>query len=64
MAVEEADSEEELQPLRQQNREALAKCEEEIAQAFDRSDLEEVRQTVVRMTYLCKIKDVISAKTE
>eukprot|EP00959_Pyramimonas_sp_CCMP1952_P086132 1801435-Pyramimonas_sp.AAC.1 len=63
MAVDEAESEEELQPLRQQNLEALARCEEEVAQAFERSDLDAVREGVIRMTYLSKIRAVITAKT-
>jgi len=63
MAVDEADSEEELKPLREQNLEALARCENDVAQAFDRSDLDAVRDGVIHMTYLCKIQNVISSKT-
>mmetsp|Transcript_18285 Transcript_18285/g.30703 ORF Transcript_18285/g.30703 Transcript_18285/m.30703 type:complete len:301 (-) Transcript_18285:68-970(-) len=64
MAVDEAQSQEELRPLRESNLEQIHACEETLAQAFDRSDLSAAQEGMIRLTYLCRIKDVILSKTD
>jgi alkyl sulfatase BDS1-like metallo-beta-lactamase superfamily hydrolase len=64
MAVDEAQSQEELRPLRESNLEQIHACEETLAQAFDRSDFSAAQEGMIRLTYLCRIKDVILSKTD
>ncbi|KAI6080139.1 Co-chaperone Hsc20 [Hypoxylon rubiginosum] len=58
-AIEEADSEAQLEPLRQENEERIAESEGRLAGAFARDDLEEARGEVTRLRYWVNIRESI-----
>ena len=63
MEVEEAESEEELHPLREANRTQMRESEETMSKAFAAGDLAAAKFETIRMTYFCRINEVITAKT-
>lgn len=57
--VEEAQDESELEPLKGENEERIRRSEEVLEKAFERDDLDEAGQEVVRLRYWVNIKESI-----
>lgn len=58
-AIEEADSEEALEPLREENERRVRESEGRLAGAFARDDLREAREEVTRLRYWVNIRESI-----
>ncbi|KAI1383061.1 Co-chaperone Hsc20 [Hypoxylon trugodes] len=58
-AIEEAESEEELEPLREENEERIKESEGRLASAFEKDDIEEARLEVTRLRYWVNIRESI-----
>ncbi|KAI1088167.1 Co-chaperone Hsc20 [Rostrohypoxylon terebratum] len=58
-AIEEAGSEEELEPLRVENEERIRASEERLGELFREGDVQGAREEVVRLRYWCNIRDTI-----
>ncbi|KAI8963283.1 Co-chaperone Hsc20 [Daldinia sp. FL1419] len=58
-AIEEAASEEDLEPLRAENEERIKESEGRLASAFEEEDVERAKREVTRLRYWVNIKDAI-----
>ncbi|KAI1453484.1 Co-chaperone Hsc20 [Annulohypoxylon moriforme] len=58
-AIEEAETEEELEPLRVENEERILGCEGRLGEMFGKGDVEGARGEVVRLRYWVNIRDTI-----
>ncbi|KAK3278711.1 hypothetical protein CYMTET_13359 [Cymbomonas tetramitiformis] len=62
MAIEEADGDEELRPMRQHNLQQLEESRKQVSAAFADGNVQEAAHETIRMQYLVKISDTILDK--